>query len=114
VVFGTLVPAILIVPAVIGFIFAGKYDGSMSFFIILATGWSIRQLTQLQSGALFGLGKIKYNAYTAMFSLIFNVIIYPIFILKWGIIGAAYASIPSGLVMLTVSFIYFKKAINKI
>lgn len=113
VVFGTLISALFIVPPAISFIFAGKYDAAMPYFLILATGWSIRQLTQLQSGAIFGLGKIKFNAYTALFSLAFNVIIYPVFIYFWGIKGAALANIPSALFILMVSYLYFRKALKE-
>ena len=113
VVFGTLIAVLFIVPPVLKLIFAGKYDESVPFFLFLSIGWSIRQLVQLQGGAMFGLGKINYNAYTALISLVFNVALYPLFIYYWGVEGAAMASIPSSLLVLAVSYFFFRKAIKK-
>ena len=113
VVFGTLIAVLFIVPPVLKLIFAGKYDESVPFFLFLSIGWSIRQLVQLQGGAMFGLGKINYNAYTALISLVFNVALYPLFIYYWGVEGAAMASIPSSLVVLAVSYFFFRKAIKE-
>ncbi len=114
VVFGTLLIALSFVTPVIGFIFGGKYDASMPYFVILAVGWSIRQLTQLQSGAIFGLGKIHYQAYTNIIILIFNLIFIPLAIHFWGLKGAAAVSIPSNLLCVIVSRLYLLRAIKEI
>lgn len=104
-----------LIVATIGFpllikIFNGKYDGSIIYLFPLIMGWSIRQLTQLQSAAIFGLGKVRYNTYTNAISIVFNIIIYPIALYFWGLIGIACASIiTNGLYYLT-SLYFYKKA----
>lgn len=103
---------VFVIPELISFIFKGKYDASYQYLVLLSIGWSIRNLIQLQSAAIFGLGKIQYNAYTSLFALIGNLIIYPISIYYFGIIGAAYASISSGLIMWMASRYYYHKAIK--
>lgn len=106
----TLVLVWIIVPFITHSIFNGKYDQSMPYFILLAVGWSLRQLTQLQSGAIFGLGKIQYNAYISLITLLFNTLIVSISIYYFGLIGAAYASIPGGLVFILTSRYFYNKA----
>ncbi len=110
----TLLGSLLIVPIFINFIFQGKYDHAMHYFLFLAIGWSIRQLTQLQSGAIFGMGKIHYNALTSLISLIINIILYSAFMYHFGLIGAAYASIPAGIIIYLTSYLFFKKALNEL
>jgi O-antigen/teichoic acid export membrane protein len=109
----TLVVFLLFVPSFVHFIFNGKYDQSFQYLYFLSIGWSIRNLIQLQSAAIFGLGKIHYNAYTALCALIGNIIIYPVAIYYFGLMGAAYASISSGTIIWIASRYYFKKAIRK-
>lgn len=106
----TFIASIIFVPFLIHWIFKGKYDPSMLYFPLLALGWSLRQLAQLQSAAIFGLGKIQYNAYIGLISLIFNTIIISILLHLFGIIGAAYASVLGGFVFILSSRIYFQKA----
>lgn len=112
IIFSTLILFVIFTPPLIHYVFGSKYDNSLHYMIILSIGWSIRNLNHLQSGAIFGLGKIKYNAYTVAFVLAGNLIIYPIAIYSFGIIGAAYASIPSGITMWIFSTYYMKKAVN--
>jgi O-antigen/teichoic acid export membrane protein len=100
-------------PFLIRIIFAGKYDPAISYFVLLSIGWSIRLLNQLQSAAIFGLGKIQYNAWSSLISLIFNVIIYVLFVRLYGAIGAAWASIPAGIVITLSSGLFLKKAMRE-
>lgn len=113
VVFGTLLIALSFASPIISFIFAGKYNPSIPYFVILAIGWSIRQLTQLQSAAIFGLGKIQYNAYANLVIMIFNLIALPITIYFYGLKGAAFVCIPSNLLYVLISRFFLMKAINK-
>ena len=107
---GTLLAVMLFVPFLPHFIFAGKYDPSMKYFPLLAIGWSFRLLAQLQYGAIFGLGKLNYNVYSTLVSLIFNIIIISISIYFFGLLGAAYASVLGGLVYVLCSRYFFRKA----
>ncbi len=114
VVISTLIFALIFTPPVINLIFSGKYNNSMIYFYFLAIGWSIRQLTQLQSGAIFGLGKIHYNAYSNLFIAIFNLIAIPIAINSYGLIGVAAVSIPSNILFVIISRFYLRKAASQI
>jgi O-antigen/teichoic acid export membrane protein len=111
-VIATLIISIVLISPVLHFIFDTKYQDAISLFYLLSIGWSIRQLTQLQSAAIFGLGKIKYNVYVSAISLAFNILIYSFATLKFGIIGAAYSSIASGIIIYVLSIFFFHKALR--
>lgn len=106
----TLIAALLITPSMVNLIFSGKYDESMRYFPLLAISWSIRQLAQLQNGAIFGIGKIQYNVYTSVISLFFNIIFTCISLYYFQILGAAYASILGSFVFYLSSSYFFNKA----
>ncbi|MDO9154351.1 MAG: oligosaccharide flippase family protein [Paludibacter sp.] len=108
----TLVLAQLIITPFTEFFFDAKYNESIHYFRILSIGWSIRQMIQLQSAAIFGLGKIHYNAYISLISLIFNLIVCSISIYYFGLEGAAWASIPGGIVVLAASRYFLSKALK--
>ena len=110
----SLIIALFCIPFFTHWLFDGKYDESMPYFKLLAFGWSIRQLIQLQSGAIFGLGKIKYNVYSSLISLIFNLVLFSVALYYYGLLGAAYASVLSGIVILLASRYFFQKAIREI
>ena len=109
----TLIGALLIIPAIIHWIFVGKYDPFMQYFPFLAIGWSFRMLAQVQSGAIFGLGKMQYIAYTSLITLLFNILVISILIYFFGLIGAAYASVLGGIVYILCSRYFFRKAKNE-
>lgn len=109
----SLILFILVMPTLVDWIFSQKYHDSIPFLLPLSIGWSIRSSTYLQSAAIFGLGKIHYNAYTALCALIGNIIIYPIAICFWGLMGAAYASISSGIIIWIASKYYLSMAVRK-
>ncbi len=102
----------LFVPDIISWVFRGKYDQSMIYFKILAIGWSIRQLMHIQSAAIFGAGKIKYNTYVSIISAISNLIIYYFALKYWGLIGLSYATILSGLIIYFSSYLFFRKIVH--
>ena len=110
----TLIAILIFIPFLIHWIFNGKYDPSLQYFPFLAIGWSFRMLTQLQNGAIFGIGKIHYNVYTSLITLIFNIIIISISIYFFGLMGAAYSSVLGGFVYILSSRYFFRKAIRGI
>lgn len=109
----SLFGALTAVPFLVHHIFVGKYDPSMQYFPFLAIGWSLRLLAQLQYGAIFSIGKIQYNVYTSLISLLFNIVIISASLYLFGLIGAAYASIPGGLIYTLSSRYFYKKAQSK-
>lgn len=108
----TLIIAQLFIRPFTEFVFDSKFNNSIPYFRILAIGWSIRQMIQLQSAAIFGLGKIHYNAYISLISLIFNVTVYSLSIYYFGLKGAAWASIPGGIVIFIASYLFLRKALK--
>jgi O-antigen/teichoic acid export membrane protein len=100
-----------LVPLVLELLFNDKYASSVPYLYVLGTGWSIRSLVQLRSSALFGLGKIEYNGYTSLITLSFNLFCFPVLIYFWGLMGAAVATILSGIVINLSAGYYFRKAL---
>lgn len=109
----SLIAFLIAAPIVLHLFFGSKYNSSISYITILGIGWSLRQLIQLRSSAIFGMGKIEYNGYTSLIVFIFNILCYPIMILSFGFMGAALTSILSGLVVYFASLYYFRKAVQK-
>lgn len=109
----TLILSIILGPFFIDIIFHGKYNASIPFFIPLSIGWSIRQINQLQSAALFGLGKINYIAYSNLISVIFTILILFIAFTSFGIIGVAYSSILSGIISVLSEYLFLRNAIKQ-
>lgn len=101
-----------VLPMILEFIFGDKYASSVPYLYILGIGWSIRSLVQLRSSALFGLGKIEYNGYTSLITLGFNLICFPVMIYFWEMMGAAIATILSGIMINLSAGYYFRKAVN--
>jgi len=109
----TLLAVLLLVPSLLHLIFAGKYDFSLNYFPLLAIGWSFRMMAQLQYGAIFGLGKIQYNVYTSLITLVVNIVIVSLSMHFYGLLGAAYASMLGGLIYILCSRYFFRKAISE-
>ncbi|MDD4969660.1 MAG: oligosaccharide flippase family protein [Paludibacter sp.] len=109
----SLLGVLLFIPFFLHFIFNGKYDPSLQYFPYLAIGWSLRLLSQLQNGAIFGLGKIQYNVYTSLITLVFNLIVISISLYFFGLMGAAYSSVLGGFVYILCSRYFFRKARNE-
>ncbi|MCE1155708.1 MAG: oligosaccharide flippase family protein [Bacteroidales bacterium] len=113
--FGVVAVSLLVfaglVPLVLELLFNDKYASSVPYLYVLGTGWSIRSLVQLRSSALFGLGKIEYNGYTSLITLSFNLFCFPVLIYFWGLMGAAVATILSGIVINLSAGYYFRKAL---
>ena len=109
----SLLALLILAPFLLNLIFKGKYDGSYIYLIFLSLGWSIRNLNQLKTGAIFGLGKIHYNAYIGLITLVVNLVIYPILLNYYGIIGAAYASMLSGIAFFISSSCFYNRAIKE-
>lgn len=113
IIIATLVAALLLVSPVIHFLFKGKYDPSIAFFIPLAIGWSIRQYNQIQAAALFGKGDISKTARSRFISLLLNVLFIYIGFRFWGIMGIAYASIVCAVFEVGIMSIFVKKSLGK-
>jgi|GEM_PF-503038 len=108
----TLIVALSLSKWGIHFIYDNKYNDAIPLFQLLAIGWSFRQLIQLQAAAMFGLGKINYNALVSLFSLLSNLPMYYIALKLYGLQGLAFATIISGVWVVILSNYYFRKALK--
>ena len=113
VVAGSLILFVVFLPLFLTVVFGNKYESSIPYLYILGTGWSIRSLVQLRSSAIFGMGKIEYNGYASLITLVFNIVAYPLMIMWLGFYGAAYTSIMSGIVIYLSSDYFFRRAIRQ-
>jgi O-antigen/teichoic acid export membrane protein len=113
-IFGTLIVALLFIPIFTHYVFSSKYDRSMIYFPYLAIGWTFRVLSIFPNGVIFGVGKIKYNIYISIISLFFNIIILYITLQFFGIMGAAIASIPAGIINYVSSYYFYRKSYSKL
>lgn len=104
---------LIIVPFFVHIFINGKYINSIPFFIPLSIGWSIRQYNQIQTAALFGIGKINYIAYSQIISLVINIIILLLMIHFFGILGAAYSSIICNIINILNVYIFLKKGLRE-
>jgi O-antigen/teichoic acid export membrane protein len=110
VVFVSFIAILLVYPFLLKGFFGSKYDESIQYFPLLALGWSLRQLAQLQNGAIFSLGKINYNVFTSLITVIFNIITVSILLYFFGLMGSAYASVLGGIVFMCCSAYFYRKA----
>jgi len=113
VIIATLIVLLIIFQPSIQWIFSGKYNESFKYFPFLAIGWSLKQSVLLQTGAIFSLGKIRYNVYISSITLIFSIITVGFLVYYFGILGACYASVLCGIVLKITSGLYYRKAIDE-
>lgn len=106
----SLIAVLLSSPFLIKWFLEGKYEQSLQYLPFLAIGWSLRQLIQLQYSAIFSLGKLHYNVYTSLITVIFNIIAVSILLYFFGLMGAAYASVLGGIVIMCCSAYFYRKA----
>ncbi len=99
--------SLILIPLFMKFAFSGKYESSIIFFIILCIGWFFRSNVVIQSGALFGLGKININFFITLPILIISFITIYIFASTYGIIGAAYGVAITGVFSLIITRLSF-------
>jgi len=91
----------------IPFLFKGKYDESILFFILFSVGWGIRHMNIMKGTALMGRGKFNLNFRASFISLLISFPIVFFMINYYGIIGAMFSHIVIGLVIYIVSLAIF-------
>lgn len=110
----TLTVVLIVAAPGLQWLFSGKYEQSIQYFIPLSIGWSIRAYNQIQSSALFGLGKIDYTAYGQFFTFIFSI---TVLLLGWcwfGLLGIAYSSILCGIFRVFLHELLFRKHLKNV
>lgn len=96
-------------PPLISFIFHGKYDESVPFFIMLVIGWFVRNLYTLKVVALFGKGKIKQLALSFLGATIIASVVSYALVSNYGINGAGYSNIAAALITFVIVSVFFSR-----
>lgn len=96
-------------------IFGKQYLDAKACFIVLMIGYVIAGTFRVPYGnILASLGLVKANLINAIFSGIANIILDVILIIKYGSIGAAYATLLVFIISSLIHFIFIKREIRKI
>lgn len=104
---------IIIIPPLIKFIFSGKYDASITYFVYLSLAWMLNFLCVIQGTALMGYGKFNINFFTSLISLIISFPVMYFLIRHHGLKGAIIGKIFAGTVVYASSSIIFRSFVKK-
>lgn len=102
------------VPLFVHWFFKEKYDPSFIYFIFLALGWCFRSMTYLKGTALFGLGKIHREMKSSWISNALGFTLSFGLIYKFGVMGAAWGALCSGIVVYIILSVIFKNTLKSI
>ncbi|KUP05290.1 hypothetical protein Q73_13470 [Bacillus coahuilensis m2-6] len=81
-------------------------EGSLVLIILLCCS-IFRALQELFSKILVAVGLAKFSYYSSIYSGILNIVLNYIFIINYGLIGAAIATVLSVLINFVLCYIYF-------
>ncbi len=104
---------IIIIPPFVGFVFSGKYDGSIVYFIFLSLAWTLTFLNMMKGTALMGQGKFNINFYTTLISLTISFPVLYFSIRHYGLNGALIGKIFAAGVRYASSEIAFRSYVKK-
>ncbi|MCO6499801.1 MAG: oligosaccharide flippase family protein [Vicingus serpentipes] len=105
---------IIIIPFFIHYVFAGKYDESMQYFLYLTIAWVLRSWYALKGPLLLSLGYVRYNFYTSVYLLVLSVIVYWGLIKNYGLLGAAYSQCITAFLGVIIVWLSLKKAMRNL
>lgn len=106
--------SVLIVPFVIHFLFAEKYDDSMFYFQVLTLSWVIWSSVSLKGPFLLAIGQLKETFKMAVVIFIITVLPCWFLVKTYQVKGALYGQVFVAIVTLIVVNVGFKKVINKV
>lgn len=111
---GAAILAIVIVPFVIQFVFAGKYDSSIYYFQALTVAWLIRSSVSLKGPFLLAYGYMNVNFYNVL--IVFFISIIPAWYLidTYKIMGAIYSQLFISVLLVLVVQVSFTQVMKKI
>jgi O-antigen/teichoic acid export membrane protein len=84
------------------------FSGSILLLQVILPGIALLAVEKVLSNDIAGRGKPELNMYLSIFNVIFNIVINIIFIPKYGVIGAAYATTITYTVSFLVKIMIFK------
>jgi O-antigen/teichoic acid export membrane protein len=107
-------PLIIFAPLIIKIVFGEAYLDAVVPFRLLSVGYFIVGSFRIPAGnIILSMKKVKINFYNALISGILNIILDVVLILKYGVIGAATATVIIFVISSLISngylFIYFKQ-----
>lgn len=100
-----------LVPIFIPFVFGTNYSESIIYFRILLIGMLFWGIYSPKGITLVSIGRVDFNFYVSMGTLIINIILNVVLIMKYGVIGAALATTLTYLFTIFVNNYFYKKAL---
>jgi O-antigen/teichoic acid export membrane protein len=98
-----LIAAVLVFIAVgpfVSVVYGPNFASAATYTRILTLKYLFWSCYSLLSAAIFGMGKVKYNCFTALISLFMSVVLGYVSILYYGLIGAAVSQVVTQLLTL--------------
>jgi len=111
---GTAILAVLTIPFIVKFVFAGKYDSSIFYFQALTLAWLIRSSVSLKGPFLLAYGYMNVNFYNVLIVFVISIIPAWYLINTYGIIGAIYSQLFISILLLLVVQVSFQRIMKKI
>ena len=103
----------ILAPLFIHFVFGGKYDVAIEYFIYLTIAWLIRSWYTLKGPLLLSLGFVRVNFYNSVILLSLSIVPYWLLIQEYKILGALYAQCLTALLGAIIVWISFRRIIKK-
>jgi O-antigen/teichoic acid export membrane protein len=100
---------VLLFPPLVRFIFSGKYDGSIFYFIFLSFAWTIKTSNVIKSTAIMGYGRFDLNLMISLIVLITSIPVYFLLIHYWGLVGAVVGSCISAVISYLTVTLFFRR-----
>ena len=104
---------ILVVPVLVKFVYATKFDNSMIFFFILCVSEMFYSINSFKGYTILAIGEIKFNFYESIIKGIVGLIISVIGLYWYGLIGLAFSRLITNAVdIILVNYIYKRALIH--
>jgi O-antigen/teichoic acid export membrane protein len=103
---------IIIIPPFIKFVFSGKYDASIIYFVFFSLAWMLNSLNMMKGTALMGYGKFNLNFYTLLISLTISFPVMYFLIRQHDLNGAIIGKIFAGAVNYAATFLLFRSFVK--
>ena len=107
-----VIGGILLLPVLVKFVFAGKYDRSIYYFLFLSLAWMIKNSNMMKGTAIMGHGRFDINFLASSITLILT---FPIvfLLIRYFELNGAIAGMIIGAVISYITFTYFFHRFNK-
>lgn len=104
---------VLIVPPLLKFVFLGKYDQSIHYYLFLSIAWMIKSMNLMKGTALMGCGRFDLNFYGSLITLLISLpAVWALIYLK-GLDGALAGMIISSVISYFAVSVIFSKGMKR-